>query len=188
MVTVYLVCAVVGGVILVMQLLLTLSGLLGDADHTDLTDSEVHHDSSWFFEILSFRSLVAALTFFGLGGGLANSVNTPAVFVFFFAVGMGAIAMVGVAWILHLLLHLREEGNVCIEYTLDAPATVYLTIPGQRQGQGKVTVAVQNRSMEYNAVTNGETLPSGINVKITNVIDDNTVEVEALARSEFDQN
>lgn len=184
MLTVYLACAVVGGVILILQLILTVTGLLGEADDLDLSEGEAGHDSSMFFQVLSFRSLITAVTFFGLGGGLAQSAGLPDILTFFFATGLAVVAMVGVAWIFNLLMKLREEGNVRIEYTLGAPATVYLTIPGQRHGAGKVTVSVQNRSMEYNAVTAGDALPTGTAVKIVNVLDETTVEVACLEQAE----
>ncbi|HKB41952.1 MAG TPA: hypothetical protein VKD72_36330, partial [Gemmataceae bacterium] len=84
---VYLTCAIVGGTLLVCQFLL---GLLGLGDHHDAAgDHDIHdagshdahgghgdHDAhnSWFVGVLTFRSLVAALTFFGLAG-LAATVN-----------------------------------------------------------------------------------------------------------------
>ncbi len=177
MLTVYLSCAVIGGVILVVQFVLTLTGIVGDADDLDTGEVDDGQGSSMFFQVLSFRSLVAALTFFGLGGGLARSAGLPDLMGFAFAAMLGVLAMIGVAWIMKLLLQLREEGNVHVEYALGAGAVVYLPIPGQHQGQGKITVVVQNRSMEYNAVTAGDALPAGKTVAVTGIIDENTVEV-----------
>jgi hypothetical protein len=156
-----------------------------DAGHHDMphdVHADAHHDvhdqeSSLFFKLLGFRSLVAALTFFGLGGGLAQSAGAPDILTFGFAVTLGALAMVGVAWIFNLLMRLREEGNVHIENALGAHAVVYLTIPEKRQGMGKVTVTIQDRSMECNAVTSGDRLPTGRTVTITDIIDATTVEV-----------
>ena len=79
MVTVYTVCAVVGVVIMLAQLAMTVFGLDSDSDidvEIDVPDDmavgddyiDVDHGSSVFFGLLSFRSLVAAVAFFGLGG------------------------------------------------------------------------------------------------------------------------
>ena len=73
--TVYLVCAVVGGTVLVCQFVMTLLGLGGDhdagGDHDVAHDAGHHeaghdHDSSWLVGVLTFRTLVAALAFFGV--------------------------------------------------------------------------------------------------------------------------
>ena len=191
MLTVYIICAVVGGVILIVQLGLSVSGILGDTDDMDIAHTDAHievgghgHDvnhtgenSSSFFKLLSLRALVAALTFFGLGGGLANAAGSPDLLSFGFGVMLGGVAMVVVAWLFSLLHKLREEGNVRIEYALGSQAVVYLTIPGHKAGMGKVTVTVQDCSMEYNALTTEETIPSGKTVTIVDIIDATTVEV-----------
>lgn len=194
MLTIYIICAVVGGVILVIQLVLSVTGVMGDhgdlghadAGHIDADvqgdvhdHGEVHHeqDSSSFFKLLSLRTLVAALTFFGLGGGLADAAGSPDILSFMFGVMLGGVAMVVVAWLFSLLHKLHEEGNVHIEYALGAQAVVYITIPANKQGVGKVTVNVQDCSMEYNAVTAGDALPTGKTVTVVDIIDTTTVEV-----------
>jgi len=200
MLTIYIICAVVGGVILVIQLVLSVTGVMGDhgdlgdvdaghidvgghgdaGGHGDVPDhGDVHHeqDSSSFFKLLSLRTLVAALTFFGLGGGLADAAGSPDILSFVFGIMLGGVAMVVVAWLFSLLQKLHEEGNIHVEYALGAPAVVYITIPGNRQGMGKVTVNVQDCSMEYNAVTAGDTLPTGKTVTVLDIIDATTVEV-----------
>ena len=58
--------------------------------------------------------------------------------------------------------------------------TVYLTIPGNRAGAGKVQLNLQNRTVEYQAVTSQEALPNGAKIVVTSVVSRDTVEV-ALA-------
>jgi len=80
---------------------------------------------------------------------------------------------------MHLFMTLHAEGTVCIENALGMPATVYLTIPGHRAGAGKITVAVQNRSMEYEAFTEEEeAIPTGFDVIVTGIVNETTVEVK----------
>lgn len=192
MMSVYMICAVAGGILLVIQFVLALIGLdhhgaLGDAmhgGHGDFHASDHHgggdgHDSSWFFKLVSFRSMVAALTFFGLGGGLAASAGMPGLLVFGVALVSGLLAMTVVAWVLHLFMSLHDEGTVCIENALGAAAVVYLTIPPKREGAGKVTVTIQNRSMEYEAFTETEeAIHTGSAVVITGIVNENAVEVK----------
>lgn len=185
MVTFYTICAIIGGVILVVQLVLTIVGAdhhSGDALHgaglgAEYTDT--HAGASEFFHIVSFRSVVAAIAFFGLGGRAALAADFPSYFAFMAALLGGALAMVLVAWLMKLLFSLRAEGNVHIQNCIGMPATVYLSIPGAKKGAGKVTVAVQQRTMEYAAVTGADTsIPTGSRVIVVGISGADTLEVE----------
>ena len=56
---------------------------------------------------------------------------------------------------------------------------MYLRIPGAKAGAGKVHLMLQNRTVEYQAVTAGAELPTGAPVKVVAVVNSDTVEVEA---------
>ena len=92
MYTLFLVCAVVGGTIFLLQFVLAVMGadtddvdlagghdlphdFQGDlsADTGDLTGHGHGHGSTWMFGVISFRTIVAALTFFGLAGLASQS-------------------------------------------------------------------------------------------------------------------
>ncbi len=185
MVTFYTICAIVGSVILLVQLALTIVGAdhhSGDALHgaglgAEYTDT--HAGASSFFHVLSFRSIVAAIAFFGLGGRAALAADMPAYFAFMAALGGGTIAMILVAWLMKLLFSLRAEGNVHIQNCIGMPATVYLSIPGAKKGVGKVTIAVQQRTMEYAAVTGADaSIPTGARVVVVGISGADTLEVE----------
>lgn len=204
MMTFFIFCAAVGGTILLLQLILMLVGLGGDHDvgvhdgHMDFGDHGIdaghqgfgdhpmegdHADqgSSAFFGVLSFRALVAAVTFFGLGGMTAVAAEAPQYVSVVLAGASGAAAMFIVAWLMRLLHSLGEEGNVKIERTVGSAATVYLSIPPKGKGTGKITVRLQDRTMEYQAITQEtEELPTGAQVVVVAVVTPDTVEVEAL--------
>lgn len=188
MLTVYALCAVFGGVILVCQFVLTIAGIGGHHDlgfgahdagagiHTgdsDQTDAQ----AAWFFGVLTFRSVVAAIAFFGLGGLAANSADLPGSLAFSFGLAAGAAALFIVAWIMRLLANLQAEGTVHIEQAVGAQGSVYLHIPAQRSGAGKVQVNVRDRTMEYLAMTAADALPSGAQIVVVDVLGPNTVEV-----------
>src|SRR5260370_14270522 len=75
------------------------------------------------------------------------------------------------------LMRLRADGTVHIENVIGQPAVVYLTIPGHKAGKGKITVTVQNRTMEYEAETESDALPTGSSVQIVAVVGDDAVAV-----------
>ena len=160
------------------------AGAIGDHDvgaggHLDAAHShDVHdHGCSWFFSMVSVRSVVAALAFFGLAGLAMDAGGAPVYITFVVACGAGAVAMIIVAWLMRLLYSLNAEGNVHIERAVGLPASVYLRIPGKRSGTGKVTVKLQDRTMEYLAMTEGGALPTGAPVMVVGVIGPDTLEV-----------
>lgn len=190
MTTVFMLCAVVGSVIVLVQFLLTLVGYghgLGfdgevdvDVDHGGGDPHPGDHEGGHFFSVLSFRSVVAAIAVFGLAGlGSSTSGWSPYVTIVI-ALGAGAAALFVVAWTMRLLYGFKDDGTVHIERAVGHHGTVYLTIPGERQGTGKVHLNLQNRTVECLAVTSKGSLPTGLPVVVVNVIGPNTVEVEAV--------
>jgi serine/threonine protein kinase len=188
--TFFTVCAVLGGTLLVCQFLLSL--LLGghghDAGGHDLHtgDHELHagdHDaghegqSSWFSGALTFRAIVAALTIFGLAGraSLAAELEPARSLALAFAAGAGMLLFV--AWLMRSLYRLKSDGTVRIQRAVGQTGTVYLSVPGHKAGAGKVHLSLQNRTVEYQAFTNQETLPSGARVLVVAVLGSDTVEV-----------
>jgi hypothetical protein len=188
---VYLTCAVLGGTIFVCQFIMTLLGMGGGhelgADHDATADdgADGHDDAGgheaatqWLVGVLSFRTVTAAVTFFGLGGMAATQSHAGPGIAVAAASLSGFAALYLVAWTMRLLGRLRADGTAHIERALGQPALVYLTIPGRKQGTGKVTVTVQNRTMEYLALTGHDDLPTGTPVTVVAVVGQDTVEVE----------
>jgi hypothetical protein len=180
---VYAICAVVGGTLLVCQFLLTLVGLGGDhvdlhADHSDVAG---HHgglgSAGWYLGLLSLRSVIAGLAFFGLAG-LSTAGWTP-VQSLAVSAGSGVVAVVLVGLMMRTLYSLNADGTVRIDGAVGRPGTVYLSIPGKGAGLGKVTLTLQDRTVEYQAVTFQGELPTGTKVVVTNVVGPDTVEVAA---------
>jgi hypothetical protein len=190
-------CAIVGGTVMVCQFAMTLLGLgdgHGDFDssggmdfhgghaagavgHTDAVDQHSHHDSTWFFGVVTFRTLVAAVTFFGLVGLWAVEQEIQPIGVLAAAIAAGVAAMFGVYYVMRSLSRLDVEGTLRIERSIGKPGTVYLPIPGNNNGAGKIQIKLQNQLIELQAVTPHERLPSGTTVVVTGVVGPDTVEV-----------
>jgi hypothetical protein len=200
----YQLCAILGGTIFVGQFVLSLVGLTGDhefsgdaggdhfdggSDHADgggheggeahQGGSEAGHDSAtwWFVSVLSVRTVVAGLTFFGLAGLAANAAGAQPAGSLAVALMAGVAALYIVAWMMRSLSRLRADGTVRIQNVVGQPAVVYLTIPGHRAGKGKITVTVQSRTMEYDAETEHEPLTTGTAVQIVALVGPDAVEV-----------
>lgn len=178
MASVYMVCAVAGSVVLIIMLVVNLIGLDHSVDgHLDHFD--VHDDASHAFQVLSLRSLIAAIAFFGLGGALANAAGAGALFSFAVSFSSGLAAMLLVAWIMHLMLSLQEDGTLDLSLAVGVNGTCHLTVPGARAGAGKIMVTVQDRALELDAMTRGDTIPTGAPVRVVEILNSSLVEVAA---------
>ena len=207
MTTVFLFCALVGGTILVCQFVLTLIGLgdtgfdiaddVPDGADADMADIETAenlnpgdtdlHGSSWLFGIISFRTLVAAATFFGLTGMAASTGGLPLVGQMMVAISCGLAAMFGVHWLMRTFFQLGQSGTLRIGNTIGRTGTVHIPIP--EGGTGKVQMRVQDRLEEFPAVSASTTvLSTGAKVVVVGVVSGSTVQVrpiEELADTEL---
>jgi len=160
-----------------------------DAGHVDIDGDGVHegasHGGNWLFGILSFRTMVAALTFFGLGGLTADAAEQSPLLQIVVALVGGGIAMYLVHWVMKLFKTLGNDGTVQINRAIGQTAKVYLSIPADRQGAGKIHVTVQERLMDYAAVTSHpEILRTGATVKVVGVIGGNTLVVAPVEKKQ----
>lgn len=174
--TIYTGCAVIGGAVMLIQMLLMFFGADMDAD-MDIDDFDGGGDGLSF---LSIRSMAAFLTFFGLTGRLGLEENWSGGQTIGVAMGMGLASMLLVAWLMAQFARLTSSGNVDPNNAVGSNAVVYLKIPGENSGKGKITVSIQGRSQEFEAITNGPEIPTGAQVKITQQTTPNTFEVELL--------
>jgi hypothetical protein len=177
----FLACAALGGVVLLVQLALSLFGLGGEHLHLmHVPDSG--HAISHDLQLFSLRALSAGVGFFGVGGlaGLSLFGSSPVGVALSLILGvvLGFLAMVGVAAAVRAFLRLDDDGSVRIDGAVGVTGDVYLTIPRERTGVGKVHLTVQNRIVEYQAVTtHPQPLPTGARVLVVDVVDSDTVAV-----------
>ena len=59
--------------------------------------------------------------------------------------------------------------------TIGKTADVYLVIPAERKGKGKIQVSVGGAYHEIDAMTEGERIPTGAKARIESIIDTQTV-------------
>ncbi|MCL2304395.1 MAG: hypothetical protein FWC43_03535 [Planctomycetaceae bacterium] len=191
--TLFIGCAVFGGVVMVMQFLLTALGVGGgeDADGVDLPDDAgggpvvEHHGAFGLLRVLSFRTVVAGATFFGLGGlagiyaapkfGLAP--NLAPLLSICTATLFGLSAVYIVHYLYRWMYSLRYDGSVNLQTLVGSNGSVYVRIPPYGATGGKVLVNHQERTMEYEAITQGEELKAGTPIQVVRVISETVVEV-----------
>ena len=161
-------CAVLGGGILVVQLVLGLIGLDHGLAH-DMHLDDGHGHASEGMNLKSARALAAGLAFFGLGGLVVMQWGLGSLLAVLGGAALGGIALVGTAKVLRSFARLEHDGTLQIDRAIGQSGTVYLAIPEHRTGMGKVHVTVQDRIVECAAVTPDAGLPTGSPVLVVDV-------------------
>jgi hypothetical protein len=110
---------------------------------------------------------------------LANGLTPPVAASV--ALLAGAAVMWAVAGVMKLIRRAKHDGTVRLIHAVGGPATVYLRVPGNNAGPGKVTVAVQGRTVECEAFTEAAELPTGATVRVVRVVGPNAVQVELVS-------
>jgi hypothetical protein len=184
--TVYIGCAAVGGTILVVQTLMLLMGGGHDSDvhfdHSEIgqSGSGETHEQDTGLGLFSVRTIAAFLTFFGLAGWAGVDASWNTLTTMGVALGAGFVMLVAVAWLFHLQKRLASSGNVNPAGAVGQSARVYLRIPEKNTGKGKITMALQGRSVELTAFTNGAAIATGAEVRVVRQVTGDTFEVEPL--------
>ena len=170
----FLACAVLGGGILLLQLIASVVGLGHDADH----DLHGVHLAEEGLNLLSVRALSAGVAFFGVGGLAGMSTPLRALLAIPLGLVFGGAATLAMGYLTRAILRLEHDGSLRAENAIGVSANVYLSIPAARTGLGKIHVHVQNRLVEYQAVTSHtEPLPTGARVLVVDIVDSDTVDV-----------
>ncbi|HOA31857.1 MAG: hypothetical protein GX166_13690 [Clostridiaceae bacterium] len=177
-------------VILVIQTILALFGIGDDGmDGVDAVDLDV--DGSDFgvddladvsgLQLLTIRGILA---FFAIGGWtsifcLKSGMKTP--FALLIGLLAGFATMLLLAKLMQMAMKLQYSGNINIRNAVGKQGTVYLIIPPKGKGKGKVSVVVQERLREFDAVTESdEDIPTGSRIIVKDVVHPNTLVVEKI--------
>jgi len=107
----------------------------------------------------------------------SRGLEAPPALGIAFAAGVAALAVV--AWLMRSLGRLRADGTLRIDRAVGLTGTVYLSVPA-----GKVHLKLQNRIVEYLAVTANDELATGSRVVVVSVSAPGTVEVAAAPTTE----
>jgi membrane protein implicated in regulation of membrane protease activity len=97
------------------------------------------------------------------------------------ALAAGIGAMYGVHWLMRMIGRLGEDGTVRVHTAVGQEGTVYIPIAAGRAQAGKIQLRLQNRLVEYEAVTSAaERLATGTKVRVVGLAG-NMLEVEPVS-------
>ena len=84
--------------------------------------------------------------------------------------------MLLIAFLIRAAMRLQSDGTIDIRNALGQSGTVYLTVPANRSGRGKVNVTVQGTYSEFDAVTDSDTpLSTGCEVIVIGISSKDTL-------------
>lgn len=173
--------AIVFSVLFVLQLVSSIIGIDFDTDVDVDFDAdfdagvEGHFGIDPSFTLFSVRSIIAFFTFFGWVGVITLSNGMDIRLAILISFVSGIIALFFVAFLLYQLVNLAEEGTIDIEDALGKYGKVYIPIPANRNGTGKVSVEFGGRLMELDAVTDGDILPTETMIYVFKILEDNVL-------------
>lgn len=170
---VYWVVAGVASLIFIIQMVMTFVGV--DAHDGLSADFDGDMDVSGPFQFFSLRNLINFLLGFGWGGVCFYDYFSSKLLVGIAAFLTGMVFFVLFFVIVKQLLKLSKDNTFRIEDTAGKTADVYLSIPGNKAGKGKIQISVKGAYHEIDAITEGEKLPTGAKAKVVGILDSQTV-------------
>ena len=131
--------------------------------------------------LLTFRNFINFLIGFGWTAILLQKTVPATGLRMLIAIAVGVVLVILVMLLFKWLTDMQETGNINVyKSAVDCQGTVYLTIPGERAGEGKVQITINNAVREYAALTDGPTLKTGTRIRVVDVVSATTLLVEEI--------
>lgn len=188
----FMVCAVAGGVLFAIRLVLQFLG--GDTGgHHDISSpvdvggGDIHGDAGadgsdayLSFKLLSFQGLTAFFMMFGLVGLAMMRQTDHQEILSLVVAGAAGLATV---WLIGLIFRkaggLQSSGNIDVRNAIGHEGEIYLGIPAA--DIGKVRITVQDRLRIYDAVSRDKTeIKTGQRVRVVEVTPQDVLVVEKI--------
>ena len=165
---VYGICALVGGGLFLIIMVLMFIGIEFDLDA--LADGSGH---------VSLHGISGFFTLFGLVGLYLDSQGYGVLVSSMGGIGAGGVMFLAVSRIIMAMRNLESSGNITVDQTVGAKGSVYAEIlPGE---SGAVTIFIDERERRYDAVTDEPAgLKTGALIEVKEVISGSLLKVTKL--------
>ncbi len=131
--------------------------------------------------LLTFRNFVNFFLGFGWTAILLKDSVSSTPLLLFISIVVGIVLVALVLLLFKWLSGMQQAGNINVfKSAVGCEGKVYLTIPAERAGCGKVQITINNSVREYEALTDGEALKTGVRIRVVEVISADTLLVEPL--------
>lgn len=174
---VFWILAIFSSVVFFLVFIFSLFGFDADSDFdTDLSaDADIDSPD---FPIFSIKSITAFMTFFSWTGVLLLKEGRSLWTIIPYSIISGLVAMILVIFLLKKFSDLTEAGNADPFELIFEKGDVYIPIPGEKQGSGKVHVVLNRSLREMSAITEGESIATGEKIRVLEILPDNVLLVE----------
>lgn len=179
-------CALVASLVFVIQMVLTMIGMDGhdvdtSFDVADFGDTDADTmDAGGGLSLFSIRNLINFLLGFGWAGVSLHKTIGNNILLLIASIAVGCFFVWMFFYIRKQTRKLEANGAFNIKNCMGRTANVYLRIPEKGEGKGKVQISVNGAFHELDAITDGEAITTGQKVRITEVIDGETLRVEKM--------
>lgn len=171
--------AIPTSIIFIIQTIITFSGL----DIADGVDTDFHGDThaGGDFQLFSLRNLINFLLGFSWTGiSFYTTIGDKPIFLIITSLVVGVLFVILFFLVIRQVQKLAEDNSFKITNTLHKTAEVYLTIPENKKGKGKIMISVNGAFHELEAMTEQERIPSGAIVKVIKIENNNILIVESI--------
>ncbi len=181
--------AVPSTLVLVVQTILLLVGIGGvglGADGVDITGNGIGDTpgdgGADGLALFSLRGIMAMAAVGGWSGLVMYEAGINLTVTVVLAAAFGFMALVGIAYLMKLAARLQQDGTLDLGYAIGKVGTVYIPIPAEMKGSGKISLTMQERFIEVDAMTTcGRKLTTGESVRVTATNENGMVVVEPIA-------
>lgn len=150
-------------------------GVFGDGE----VDADIDPTGLDSLRVFTVRGIIAFLVVFGWTGFVLDRAGVNIGIVIPVAAIAGFVMMYILAVLMRAVMKLRNDGNLDNKNALGTSGRVYLTIPAERKGEGKVNVLLQGCYVEREAVTDeNEPIPTGAEIVVVGVSGQTTLVVK----------
>lgn len=177
-------CIALGSsLIFIIESILTFIGADVDFDtDTDFDMPDHSFDADPSMNLYTFRNLVNFLLGVSWTTILLDDHVSSRILLMVIAVGAGLLLVTAVMYLFKWLSKMQQSGNIDVfKSAAGCYGKVYLTIPSERKGAGKVQITINDSVREYDAVTDSEEdLKTGSSIRVVEVLDASTLVVEQI--------
>lgn len=174
MLQVFWACALASSLFFAVQLVLMLVGIDGtdaDADTLDLGGG---------FSLLTVKNFINFFLGLGWTGVSLWDVVESKVLLVAISFVAGVLLVLLFVFLMKKMMKLESNGSYNPADSVGTMADVYIPIPASRAGAGKVQLSLNGTVLEFDAMTDGDRLPTGCKVRVTELLNSHTVVVEKI--------
>lgn len=155
------------------------AGSFHNSEHTSFEHSDFAATAFGLSDILTFRGIVSFFSIFSWLTLALTENNVPTILALIIGAIAGFLIMFLIGYLFFRIKYANYSGTLDIRNAIGLKASVYLRIPANETGIGKVQMTVQSRYAELDAVTRWpQEIATGETVRVVSVRRDGVLVVE----------